>query len=115
MSGQASVAFEQQPTVESIELGDEQSPNEPSNPIAAFLEKHGSSLVQNHEGQTVTVADAMANCPPFARLVSVMGEAALNLAAPRSVEEETEKKEDSEEQDNTINTNSRKRYVNSQH
>jgi hypothetical protein len=75
MSGQSSVVFEQQPVVEPVNYDKETVVIGQNDPIASFLEKHGTALVQNHEGQTVTVAEAVANCPPFAQLVSVMGEA----------------------------------------
>lgn len=70
----------------SLEAPDEQI----GDPIVSFLEKHGSTLVADHEGLMVTVAEAMANCPPFARMVAVMGESALFLVAGKHAKEETE-------------------------
>lgn len=57
-------------------------------PIASFLEKHGHKLVENHEGQAVTVAEAMGTCAPFRALVLAMGEGALALVAPKLQEQE---------------------------
>lgn len=60
----------------------------PVDPLAAFLERHGVEMIADHEGQMVTVAEAIANCPPFARLAASMGETALTLMAPKMEEEQ---------------------------
>jgi hypothetical protein len=103
MSGQSSKVFEQQPNVEPVENNEKSSISEQADPIAAFLEKHGTTMVEDHEGQLVTVPEAYANCPPFARLVNAMGEGALSLVAskhPEKIEEkvQNEEAEDKEEE-----------------
>lgn len=67
-------------------------------PLADFIEKHGYKLVRNHEGEYVTVAEAIENCPPFRRLVLAMGEGALVLMAAQKDKEEVEKTDEAGEQ-----------------
>lgn len=70
-------------------------------PLADFIEKHGYKLVRNHEGEYVTVAEAIENCPPFRRLVLAMGEGALALMAtqkPEENEDDTNEVEDKSEE-----------------
>jgi hypothetical protein len=103
MSGQSSKVFEQQSNVEPVENNEKSSISEQADPIAAFLEKHSTTMVEDHEGQLVTVPEAYANCPPFARLVNAMGEGALSLVAskrPEKIEEkvQNEEAEDKEEE-----------------
>jgi len=102
MSGEPAVTFEQS-LKEPVDFNQELQEPEQADPIAAFLEKHGSTLIADHEGNMVKVAEALIGCAPFARLVQAMGEAAFVLAAPKlEKEEETEElvnEEESEEKD----------------
>lgn len=107
MSGQTAAIYEQ---TELLDLGnnatddafDKDHDSQISDPIASFLEKHGSTLIANHEGQMVPVAEAMVTCTPFAQMVAVMGERALSLVAmPRPKEETEEEVEELETEEET--------------
>ena len=113
MSGQSSVAFEQPQHFDEVEVDNLNFAQEALgineiDPIASFLEKHGSTLMENHEGQMVAVAEAIANCPPFARLVEAMGEGVLALTATKRPEEKEEEEKEKAETDEETQENSRK-------
>lgn len=105
MSGQTSTTFEQTQAVDiaesnSLNFAHEASDISQADRIAAIFEKYGHELILDHDGQQVTVEYAYYNCPPYARLVNAMGEAAVFMAAPNLLkEEEAEETETDEEKE----------------
>lgn len=103
MSG-PSVALEQPQAVDiaesnSLNFAHEASDISQADRIAAIFEKYGHELILDHDGQQVTVEYAYYNCPPYARLVNAMGEAAVFMAAPNLPKEEEAEETETDEED----------------